>query len=177
MRSLKVRMLTLVLAVVLVCSMTGCSGGSSSRSGGGNSGFSLSNIFGGGEKKAIQNTLEEFEYACHNMDLNAILNCIDPDVAQPIKLLIAIGSMATDTDYEEMLDMLVDQVFGEGLNPQEFLPKLELAVEDLKVKKDVAAAFAKINFELSGQQFTEPVYFYMIKVDDKWYISSVEFGN
>ena len=59
---------------------------------------------GKGEVKEVVNRLEA---GINKMDVNEILECINPEVANPIKLLVG-----TFGQGEELLLELVQQVFG-----------------------------------------------------------------
>ena len=123
----------------------------------------------------IRDTMNEFQYACQNLDIDAMLNCIDPDVAQPIQAGIASYSVATGKDSEDVLDEVVDQIFGSEYDPEEFLSTIEATDVKPKVKKNTATIDCTLSFEIGGQTFERDSRFTMTKKNDKWYISDFEF--
>ena len=125
----------------------------------------------------IEDTLSEFEYACHNLDIHAMLNCIDPDVAEPIKFSISAYSALTGQDSEDVLDELVEAVFETDFEPDEFLSHITITDPKIKVQKNKATVTCIINFEIGGDTYHKDTIINMIKTDDKWYISGFEFPD
>ncbi len=126
----------------------------------------------------IQDTLSEFEYSCRNSDVNVILNCIDPDVADPIRIAIALFSTMTGEDYENIVDGLFDHLegepFGASFDAKRFLSTISFSDEKLKTKKNTAKVTCKMNFEVAGVQFTRDTVIDMVKLDGKWYIAGFD---
>lgn len=127
----------------------------------------------------INDTLSEFEYACQNLDVNAILKCIDPDISNPIRLGLAIFSTIADADYEDIVDGLFDNIssleFDFDFNAKEFLRTISITDTEVKAKKNTAVVTCKAGFELAGEYFDKYAEIDMIKKDEKWYISSLDF--
>lgn len=151
------RFAALILAAVLLVScLSGCSGNATK----------------------IRNTLEEFEYACRNLDTDAILGCIDPDVADPIRMVLALYSQATNQDYEDITDTALEDVvygvFGTDFDPDDFLSTLSVTDAKLKVEDDLAVVECVVNFEIAGEKFARDSAIYLVEIRDKWYISYID---
>ena len=151
------RMIALMLvALVLVSCLTGCSGAA-------------------GE---IRDTLQEFEYACRHLDTDAILGCVDPDVADPIRMILALYSQATGRDYEDVTDGILEKVvygiFGEDFDPDDFLSTLSVTDAKLEVDGDEAVVNCVINFEIAGEKFARNSAIYLVEIRDRWYISYID---
>lgn len=144
--------LTLVL---LVCSLTGCSA----------------------DKSEIMDTLEEFSYACRSLDVDALLNCIAPDTADPIRLGLALYSQATGQDYEDVtdgiLDSLISDIFGSSYDPDDFLSTLRISDAEVTVDGDVAEVRCVVHFEVAGEKFARESSIIMVKELKKWYVAYV----
>ena len=145
------RIVAILLCVCMFVSLTGC-----------------------GKRSAIKDTLDEFEYSCSNLDLNAILNCINPSVADPIKLGLVIYSTASGNDYEDVLDDLVKTLFGEYYNAREFLGTISITDRKIKIKKDTATVECILHFEVVGVQFNKETTITMVESNKEWYISSIQ---
>ncbi|KIR01531.1 hypothetical protein P261_00345 [Lachnospiraceae bacterium TWA4] len=143
----------IVLLIILSICLTGCFGKNTEE---------------------VNNSINEFEYACQNMDVRAILDSIDPDISDPIRLAFALYSGATGQDYEDFIDGIVDtivgQVFGTTVQPRSFLSSLEISDTKCSVKKSSASVGCHINFEIAGEKFKREAIINLIKQDDKWYI-------
>lgn len=126
----------------------------------------------------IKDTLSEFEYACRNLDVDAMLKCIDPDVSDPIRLGMAVFSTITGTDYEDIVDVLFANIsegeFGTSFDAKDFLSTISVSDVKVKTKKNTATVTCKISFELAGEQFERDAAIDMGKRDDKWYITYFE---
>lgn len=126
----------------------------------------------------IKDTLSEFEYACRNLDVNAMLKCIDPDISDPIRLGLALVSTFTDADYEDLVDSLFDNIgaseFGSSFDAEDFLSTISVSDAKLKTKRHSATVTCKVNFELAGEQFKRDATIEMVEKDDKWYIYSFD---
>jgi hypothetical protein len=151
------RLIALVLAAaLLMCCLAGCSGNAGK----------------------IRDTLEEFEYACRNLDTDAMLGCIDPDVADPIRLILALYSQATEQDYkdvtDEILENIVYSVFGEDFDPDEFLSTMSVSDVELDVDGEVAVVNCVIHFEVAGEQFARDSAIVLVEIRDRWYISYID---
>lgn len=149
-------LVTIILIVIMTMGITGCASKASK----------------------IKDTLSEFEYAARNLDVNAMLKCIDPDISDPIRFGLAVFSTITDADYEDLVDGLFDNLgvseFGSSFNAEEFLSTISVSDAKLKIKKHTAVVTCKINFELAGQKFSRDASIEMIEKNDKWYIHSFD---
>lgn len=151
------RTAALILAVVLMAGiLTGCTN----------------------EKSAILNTMGEFLYACQNLDVDALLNCIDPDTADPIRLGLALYSEAVGKDYEDVTDTILQdfvyQVFGANYIPDDFLSTLDITDMKVTVEKDVAEIQCVVHFEVAGEKFARQSSVLLIKKLNKWYVAYVD---
>ena len=142
--------------VLLVCSLTGCSA----------------------EKSEITDTLGEFTYACRSLDVDALLNCIAPDTADPIRLVLALYSGATGQDYEDVtdsiLDSLISDIFGSSYDPDDFLSTLSISDTKITVDDDLAEVRCVVHFEVAGEKFARESSIIMVKELKKWYVAYVD---
>lgn len=127
----------------------------------------------GAQKTAIKNTLSSFETACHKMDVDSMLDCIDPDIAKPIQMGLAIAGSITGNDYSDVIGELAQRVLGEVFNSEEVLSSFELSDFEINVNGKKATVECSMHFELNGSDFEQDVSFSMKYVDDEWYISGV----
>lgn len=129
----------------------------------------------------IKDTLTEFQYACQNLDLNAMLNCIDPDIADPIRLGLIVYGAVTEQDYEDVVDSLFDSVLGdlryEIQDSEGFLQTMTVTDTKLKAKRHTAVVTCTLNFEISGQEFHRRCKINMVEREKKWYISGFSFAS
>ena len=149
-------MILAVAVSILVLSLTGC----------------------GSARSKIEDTVNEFEYACQNMDIDAILDTIDPYVSDSIRLVVAIYSGATGQDYEDFMDGVFDDLmytlFGSNFDPYEFLSTISISEVKVKTQKREAIVTCELCFEIAGERFDRDATIYMVEEDENWYISYID---
>ncbi len=144
------RVMALALACVMVLSLAGC----------------------GGAKSKIKGTISDFEKACQELDLEAMLDCVDPTVAEPAKAgLSLLGALAGDE--AEMLGEVASAIFGSVADPDEFLSKIRIKAGDISVDGDSATVEATLSAEVGGEKIEQPATIRMKQDDDEWYIAGV----
>jgi len=130
-----------------------------------------------GKKKKIDNLMTEFEYACNTLDVDAMLNCIDPSVSDVARLGLGLYGMFAQKDKDEILDQIAGLLSGDtGLDGNEFFSSVKIEVKKTDVKGEEAETETLLQYKLLGQNFKRDATFYCTKNADKWYISSFYFG-
>lgn len=125
------------------------------------------------DKGEIENLMTEFEYSCNEMDIDAMLNCIDPAISDKIKLATGIAGMFTDKDSDELTEELVGMLTGDdSLNAGDFFSSIKVETTDIKTKKETGTANAIVEYSIAGEKFKKEAAFDYVYNMDKWYISS-----
>ena len=151
------RILALALGAALVFSLAGCAEGDQSQ---------------------IRSTLKAFQSACQQLDLNAMLDCMDPDTAQSVRTGASLVGQVTGQSAEQVLDSVAPFLFGDDYISSDFLRSLHLKVEDIAVAGDSATALCTLSYSLNGEEKQRDVSVRLVKleVDGKtgWYISALD---
>lgn len=127
----------------------------------------------GNNKAKIENLMTEFEYSCNELDIDAMLNCIDPAISDKIKLATGIVGMFTDKDSDDLTEELVGMLTGEEtLNANDFFSSIRIEAAEIKTKKETGICEAVVEYSLAGEKFKKNAEFEFINNMDKWYISS-----
>lgn len=125
------------------------------------------------DKGEIENLMTEFEYSCNELDIDAMLDCIDPAISDKIKLATGIASMFTDKDSDELTEELVGMLTGDNsLNADDFFSSIKIETSDIKTKKETGTANAIVEYSIAGEKFKKEATFEYIYDMEKWYISS-----
>lgn len=125
------------------------------------------------DKSEIENLMTEFEYSCNELDIDAMLNCIDPAISDKIKLATGIAGMFTDKDSDELIEGLVGMLTGDNsLNADDFFSSIKIETSDIKTKKETGTANAIVEYSVAGEKFKKEATFDYVYNMDKWYISS-----
>lgn len=124
-------------------------------------------------KGEIENLMTEFEYSCNELDINAMLNCIDPAISDKIKLATGIASMFTDKDVDALTEELVGVLSGENfLNANDFFSSISIETTKIDAKRETGICEAVVEYSLAGENFKKNAEFEFINTMDEWYISS-----
>lgn len=127
-------------------------------------------------KEQISNLLAEFEYSCNTLDVEAILNCINPSTADKIKLALGIYGMIADKSTTEVLDDISESLIGDSsLDGNDFFSSIKIETRDVKVDGDEAIASASVEYKINGETFNRMADFKCIYYMEKWYISKFSF--
>ncbi len=149
-----------IMIGIFACTMTGCSGG---------------------DPSAAEQRLKDFVLKCNKLDIDGILRCIDPAVAEPIALAISgielVGKWGgTTVDKYEIYEKVSSAILNEeGLDAQEFLESIQVDIVETKVHGSYADIYANITYAIADIKFTKEGIVYMVEQADAWYVSSLEF--
>lgn len=130
-------------------------------------------------QEECENVLNEFEYACNELDVDAMLRCLHPDVADPVRTLLSLTNMISGEETEDIVDMIASGLGGmmeEGnLDSEEMFNSLDIEITDYEENGSNADVYADISFELAGEPMKRYGVFHMQQIDEQWYISSFDF--
>lgn len=152
-KSLK-NIISFVLLLVIVLSMSACDN----------------------QNNEIKTLTNNFENSCNKVDMNAMLDCIDPDISESVKKLTGLIGMFSDKDTDELLDNFAKVLFSElPENSKEFFSSIKIKLNNIEIEDDKASASAEITYEISGEENKSNANFKYICIDKKWYISDLNF--
>lgn len=143
----------LILIIVLTVSMCAC----------------------GNQNNEIKTLTKNFENSCNKLDMNAMLDCIDPDISGSVKKLTGLIGMFSDKDTDELLDSFAKVLFSElPENSKEFFSSIKIKLYNIETDDDSASATAEITYEISGEDNKSNANFEYTRIDEKWYISNLD---
>ena len=129
----------------------------------------------GNQNNEIKTLTKNFENSCNKLDLNAMLDCIDPDISGSVKKLTGLIGMFSDKDTDELLDSFAKVLFSElPENSKEFFSSIKIKLDNIEIDEDKASATAEITYEISGEDNTSNANFEYTRIDEKWYISNLD---
>ena len=137
--------------------------------------LSISMCACGNQTNEIKTLTNNFENSCNKLDMNAMLDCIDPDVSGSVKKLTGLIGMFSDKDTDELLDSFAKVLFSElPENSKEFFSSIKIKLDNIEIEEDTASASAEITYEISGEDNKSNANFEYIRIDEKWYISNLD---
>ena len=137
--------------------------------------LSISMCACGNQNNEIKTLTKNFENSCNKLDMNAMLDCIDPDVSGSVKKLTGLIGMFSDKDTDELLDSFAKVLFSElPENSKEFFSSIKIKLANIEIEEDSASASAEITYDISGEDNKSNANFEYTRVDEKWYISNLD---
>ena len=129
----------------------------------------------GNQDNEIKTLTNNFENSCNKLDMNAMLDCIEPEISGSVKKLTGLIGMFSDKDTDELLDSFAKVLFSElPENSQEFFSSIKIKLDNIEIEEDSASASAEITYEISGEDNKSNANFEYTRVDEKWYISNLD---
>lgn len=129
----------------------------------------------GNQNNEIKTLTKNFENSCNKLDMNAMLDCIDPDISESVKKLTGLIGMFSDKDTDELLDSFAKVLFSElPENSKEFFSSIKIKLDNIEIEEDSASASAEITYEISGEDNKSNANFEYTRIDEKWYISNLD---
>ncbi|MBQ6022863.1 MAG: hypothetical protein IJL25_08045 [Clostridia bacterium] len=132
---------------------------------------------GCGAKGKVRASIKEFQTACNELNIEGVIDCLDPTVSGALKLGAGLLGSLTGTDaegvFEKLSALLVTGAESFGID----------SFKTLKIKvKDIAAndttADAKVEFTYtagSGEEKTSDGTISLKSTDEGWKITGVKF--
>ena len=129
----------------------------------------------GNQNNEIKTLTNNFENSCNKLDMNAMLDCIDPEISESVKKLTGLIGMFSGKDTDELLDSFAKVLFSElPENSKEFFSSIKIKLDNIEIEEDSASASAEITYEISGEDNKTNANFEYVCIDEKWYISNLD---
>lgn len=131
-------------------------------------------------------TLSSFEDACNKLDVGEILNCIDPKVSDPLKLVVSGISILTQSNVEEYLEQAVKLILDgtvdfleEGEDISDVLQNMEVSPKLIRSKMGwkKSTIFCEMTVRISGTEIKKDIKIKMVKRNGEWYVSGISLAN
>lgn len=141
-------------------------------------------------KERIAERIAEFETCVRNVDINGVLDCIDPQDVKEVRLLIMGLSIISAENPKNLTDVAEEGLFAilnnlveESTQASEFdskeamvdcLSSLSIRADEIssptRRTNDQALANCVVELTINGQTVKSRAEFKMIKSDGEWYI-------
>ena len=129
---------------------------------------------GKSECKAV---IKEFQNACNTLDINTMLDCIDPEIAEPGRLFISLMG----EDPTEILDLFSQGlIFGMNMyggEAAEIFESFKIEVERIAMENTYAVADCKVSCLVEGEVIESSAEVTMELIGEEWYIVNIYFED
>lgn len=148
MRNLK-KILAVMLLVALAVSMTACA-----------------------SEEKPEAALDKFCAGYNALDINKVLDSLDPAVAAPYKALMKLGSKLLGVEINDLVQLLpLADLIDPSMNISGTQPKISYVLNSKTIEGNTAILNVTLTVKAGSQVQTTTDYMKMIKVDGTWYIS------
>lgn len=123
-------------------------------------------------RDTVEQLVERCNAACNDMDLEGILDCVSPKIADPLRTgLDLMGKLGGKSD-EELLNTLLEVLGAERAeNAGEICRTLEIEVDSVEVDRDTAQAEVNFSYSQNGQNYIGQTNVTCVDINGRWYIS------
>lgn len=130
--------------------------------------FGVRTVTSSQEKAKIQDVVGELRYACNNMDANALLDVINPTIADPLKLAAAV----TGTNKNELMESIFSSLNGkvENVDIEEVLRSLDYEIKNIQVSGQYARVTALCTLTVNGIELSRTATLDMQRIEGEWYV-------
>lgn len=148
-----VKLIALILVcALLACSLTGCA------------------------KADVSKKIKAFESACQKADVDAMLDCFNPDIVKPVKSVLGLLGIS---DFNSIADKLLD-IIGfidfKDASPQETLQTLKIKTKDFNFSENdtKCAVASEVTYKVDGEESSKTVVINLKQKDGEWFITGIK---
>ena len=131
---------------------------------------------GCGESSKVKAVISDFQTACNNMDVNAVVECIDNPIVNAVKGVSGLAGDLLDFDNEKLNELVGDLLGDIGdIATGDYLKTMQIKVKKVKVDGTTALATAELSGKGFGEsEYTKTVVFECTRVGDTWKIKNIK---
>lgn len=138
----------------------------------------LAGLLGGcGEKIKVQMLIKNYERACQSADINGILDCYDPNIANPVRSiskLVGVGAESLLNLITPLLGIdLSDVSLPDASSVLDLLKTLKLKPSSYEFSKGNKKCTVRVDgsIEILGSVTTFTAKFRCVERDGNWYVT------
>lgn len=124
---------------------------------------------GGGPEDVV----ERFVSAYNSVDLEKMLDCLEPSIARPMKSVIGLANALIGVDVNDIIGALpiLAAMMPEESGSYASMPKMSCVINDTVIDGKYATVNATFTVTADGERNTETLDLHCVKVDGDWYIT------
>ena len=126
----------------------------------------------GGDKDNVEAAISEFEGACQELDVRAMIECMDPAIAGPVLSALDLFGVEDTSGMLEQLVGVLDLFEDAGQQTEEFLQSIRIEPKEYEFNdsKDACTVTAERSY---GDSEPRSITIQMILEDETWYIGGI----
>lgn len=127
-------------------------------------------------KDEVETAIVEFEYACQTLDVDAMIDCLDPGVAQALKSgRLLLNWMSSESDSDEMImDTMLISLMNIADITVDF-STMRIEITEINALDEIATVNANLSMSCSTGTYEDEIAIRMSKdtSSNTWYITGV----
>ena len=126
----------------------------------------------GGDKDKVAAAISEFESACQELDVRAMIECMDPAISRPVLSALDLFGVEDTSGMLEQLVGVLDLFEDAGQQTEEFLQSIRIEPKEYEFNdsKDACTVTAELSY---GDSEPRSITIQMILEDETWYIGGI----
>lgn len=123
------------------------------------------------EEEKIKAVMTKLQTACNELDVNGMLDCVDPDEAGNLKLAAGAAGLLGKNNAD-ILKKLISKVGDYGdIDAEEFFSSVRITVNSIKLSSDSQSAdvAATVTAESNGETKSRDVMIACVQKNGNWY--------
>lgn len=134
--------------------------------------FGVRSVSGIREKSRIEDVVGELRYACQNMDADALLSIVNPNIADPLRMAAAVTNTNKNELMADIFSSLGEPV--ENVDLEQVLRSLTYEIRKIQVSGRYARVTAQCTLTVNGEIFSREATLELEQIEKKWYIMSAD---
>lgn len=117
--------------------------------------------------------VERFVSAYNAVDLDKMLDCLEPSIARPMKSVMGLANALIGVDVNDIIGVLpiLASMIPEGSGSYASMPKLRCVINDTAIDGSYATVNVTFTVTADGERNTDTFDLHCVKVDGDWYIT------
>lgn len=125
-------------------------------------------------RETVEQMVERCNAACNDMDLDGILDCVSPKIADPLRTGLDLAGKLGGQSDEELLNTLLEVLGAERAeNAGEICSTLQIEVDSVEPDGDTAQAEVSFTYFQNGQKYVGKTNVSCVCIEGRWYISGL----
>ena len=126
------------------------------------------------ERSSVKGTIHKFEHACHKLDIDEMLECVEPTIA---KLFNILPIPKDKESRSEFLLNIIDFIYvidADSANEvMDFFESVHIKVNSVDVGERRATVEAELHYKIDGVKSEDYIIITLLERGNEWYIASI----
>lgn len=129
----------------------------------------------GGSESDIKSMLGRFEKACQEVDVEGMMDCIDPDIIAPVRTVLGMLGVDELNKYAGQVMGVLGLVDIQGESPEDIIKTIKITPKEFSFNEDKTGCDVEteVSYQFNGATSAAAITVKCVLDDGAWYIRSV----